>query len=113
MEANPASSHRDALLLETRLAQLSLEPAVSGPIPTPDTSETPDTSTASATQPQLIENNFTCDICQSSYKIYGRLVNHQKEKHGIEADSLLKCEKCSKYFETVKKLNRHKKSHNK
>ena len=52
---------------------------------------------------------FVCDVCSARYKKYGLLVNHLAKKHGVDQPTLLKCDACKKCFDTVKKLNRHKK----
>ena len=61
---------------------------------------------------EIERKTFTCDICVLVFKKFGLLVNHQRARHGIlESQVFLDCDECSKSFNTVKKLNRHKKSH--
>ena len=55
--------------------------------------------------------DFKCSLCPKVYKKYGHLANHLKEKQAIQKESF-NCDECHKTFDTVKKLTRHKKSHN-
>ena len=52
---------------------------------------------------------YSCDFCPVGYKKFGLLRNHMQNKHFIMNEDLIKCVICPKSFNTVKKLNSHKK----
>ena len=101
--ANPFSKHRDALTLESMFQALALLPAA---VPIPR-----DVQESNPVKESAVE--YICQECGAKYAQYGRLVNHLKNKHEIvKGKELFNCNQCEKSFDTVKKLNRHKKSHN-
>ena len=60
----------------------------------------------------VTEKKFICQECSARYEKYGSLVNHLRAKHDKSpGNELLKCDQCEKLFDSVKKLNRHKKTH--
>ena len=57
----------------------------------------------------IVDGKIICDLCGASYKRMGNLIKHLEDKHkNIESEKYLKCEICSKVFETYHKLARHK-----
>ena len=58
---------------------------------------------------QNVDSKFACQECEKQYTQFGRLQLHLKQKHGIADEAVLKCDNCDKFFDTVKRLNRHKK----
>ena len=56
-----------------------------------------------------MDTQFACQECEKRYTQYGRLQLHLQQKHGISDQAVLKCDNCDKYFDTVKRLNQHKK----
>ena len=57
------------------------------------------------------ETKFQCSKCPNSYTYFGHLVKHIKNRHDVDDEMLLTCDKCGKSFDSIDKLNRHKKSH--
>ena len=51
---------------------------------------------------------YKCEICPATYHKHGLLINHKRKKHGIDELVLLECDQCDSSYDTVKKLNRHK-----
>ena len=99
--------------MEKKLQSLTLQPVEEDQCPAQTTLSVDTTHSKKVTdlEPEAV---FKCQVCDAAYQKYGRLVNHLREKHEIIAeDNLFKCDKCDKFFDSVKKLNRHKKSHNK
>ena len=119
--ANPGSKFRDELLLNVKLESLMLsdsQGAVGGAqgdegclpenvcVSHVEQASVPDVQKYSTPEAEAI---YTCDVCSARYQKYGLLVNHLAKKHGVVQPTLLKCDNCDKCFDTVKKLNRHKK----
>ena len=102
--ANPFSKHRDAVTMESMFQSLALLPAAV-PLPIPRVVQDSDTVKESVAE-------YVCQECGAKYAQYGRLVNNLKNKHEIVKErELFNCDQCEKSFDTVKKLDRHKKSH--
>lgn len=109
MVANPFSRHRDLVVTESMLHTLTISQPLS---PICGESQDSDVNRSVVQLDAPKDNAYVCQECGASYLQYGRLANHMKSKHGIVNEKeLFKCDQCEKSFDTVKKLNRHKKTH--
>ena len=116
--ANPLSIVRASLILENKLRSLSLHETSPEVQPKEIASKTvqqgipENIDFVEQTLPKDVTNQvYKCQYCSAAYKVYGRFKNHLKDKHSITKDDLLRCDICGKSFDTVKKYNRHLKSH--
>ena len=111
LEANPFSLHRDKIVQYMRNVSCP-------PTNTPDGVSCENTAVVGENLAGISpkcdipnKKKFCCNICVNWYAYYGHLVSHLKNRHDIDEQVLLTCDKCSKIFDTIKKLNRHNKIH--
>ena len=56
-----------------------------------------------------LEGKKICNFCAKKYLLIGPLMKHLKTNHGIDNETTkIVCNKCSKEFNTLKQLTRHK-----
>ena len=106
--ANPASKARDDIVLSARINGLIINAPED--VTKNHVDEIADDITSNVKISKKIEATFKCHVCNASYQRHGNLKTHLKTQHNIDEKLVLACENCEKVFDTVKRLNRHKKS---